>query len=122
MSMPTNTYLPSDLVSLDIMNLLGTMDSVILRCARQAHMSTFDESKYLAGTTVAYQVAAIPPVNRGEELKLSPYEQRTLFIKADKKRWYFSVSHAFNQTDDVFFLNRKLVSETISAPTLKSNS
>jgi len=120
MSMPTNTYLPSDLVSLDIMQLLGNMDSVILRCAGQAHTSTFDESKYSPGTSVAYQVAGIPPVNRGKELRLTPYEQRTLFIKADEKRWYFSVTHAFNQTDDIFFLNRKLISETISAPTLKA--
>ena len=120
MSMPTNTYLPSDLVSLDIMNLLGTMDSVILRCAGRAHTSTFDEKEYSPGTSVAYQVAGIPPVNRGKELKITPYEQRTLFIKADEKRWYFSVTHAFNQTDDIFFLNRKLISETISAPTLKA--
>ena len=118
--MPTNTYLPSDLVSLDIMKLLGNMDSVILRCAGQAHTSTFDEKQYVPGMTVAYQVAGIPPVNRGQELRLTPYEQRTLFIKADTQRWYFSVSHAFNQTDDIFMLNRKLISETISAPTLKA--
>jgi hypothetical protein len=120
MSMPTNTYLPSDLVSLDIMHLLGNMDSVILRCAGKTHTSTFDEKEYVPGMTVAYQVAGVPPVNRGQELRLSPYEQRTLFIKADVQRWYFSVSHSFNQTDDLFYMNRKLISETISAPTLKA--
>jgi len=70
--------------------------------------------------TVGYQVAGIPPVHRGDTLTFSPYEQRTLYIKANTKRWYFSVTHAFNQTDDIFYMNRKLVSETISAPTLKA--
>jgi len=30
------------------------------------------------------------------------------------------VTHAFNQTDDIFYMNRRLISETISAPTLKA--
>ena len=116
----TNTYLPSQLVSLDIMNLLGQMDSVILKCAGPAHTTTFDENKYIPGTSVAYQVSGIPPVHRGDTLSFTPYEQRTLFIKADTKRWYFSVTNSFHQTDDVFYTNKKLVSETISAPTLKA--
>lgn len=120
MTTMTNTYLPSQLVSLDILHLLGQMDSPILRCTGPAHTSTFDESKYIAGKTIGYQVAGIPPVHRGSVLTFSPYEQRTLYIKADDKRWYFSVSHAFNQTDDIFYTNKKLVSETISAPTLKA--
>jgi hypothetical protein len=120
MSTPTNTYLPSQLVSLDILKLLETMDCVILRCAGKAHTSTFDDKQYIPGMTVGYQVAGIPPVSRGQTLNFTPYEQRTLYIKADTKRWYFSVTHAFNQTDDIFYLNRKLITETISAPTLKA--
>ena len=120
MTTPTNTYLPSQLVSLDIMQLLANMDSVILRCAGKTHTSTFDEKQYVPGMTVGYQVAGVPPVTRGQELEFTPYEQRTLYIKADTQRWYFSVSHAFNQTDDLFYMNRKLISETISAPTLKA--
>ena len=120
MTTPMNTYKPSDLVSLDIMQLLGNMDCVILRCAGKAHTSTFDDKSYIPGMTVSYQVAGIPPVSRGQQLKFTPYEQRTLYIKADVKRWYFSVTHAFNQTDDIFYRNRKLITETISAPTLKA--
>jgi len=120
MTTPTNTYLPSKLVSLDILHLLENMDCVILRCAGKAHTSTFDDKDYIPGMTVGYQVAGIPPVTRGQKLEFTPYEQRTLFIKADVKRWYFSVTHAFNQTDDIFYMNRKLISETISAPTLKA--
>jgi len=120
MTTPTNTYLPSKLVSLDIMHLLENMDCVILRCAGKAHMGTFNEREYTPGMTVGYQVAGVPPVSRGQKLEFTPYEQRTLFIKADVRRWYFSVTHAFNQTDDIFYLNRKLISETISAPTLKA--
>lgn len=115
-----NTYLPSQLVSLDILHLLGQMDSPILKCAGRAHTGTFDEKEYTPGKAFGYQVAGIPPVHRGDTLTFSSYEQRTLFIKADTKRWYFSVSHAFNQTDDLFYMNRKLVSETLSAPTLKA--
>jgi len=120
MSTPTNTYLPSQLVSLDILKLLENMDCVILRCAGKAHTGTFDEKQYTPGMTVGYQVAGIPPVSRGQQLSFTPYEQRTLYIKADTKRWYFSVTQAFNQTDDIFYLNRKLITETISAPTLKA--
>jgi len=120
MTIPNNAYLPSQLVSLDILHLLENMDCVFLRCAGRTHTSTFDEKQYMPGKTVGYQVAGIPPVTRGQELSFSAYEQRTLFIKADVKRWYFSVTHGFNQTDDVFYLNRKLVAETISAPTLKA--
>ncbi len=116
----TNNYLPSQLVSLDIMHLLGKMDSVILKCAGQAHTTTFDENKYMPGTSVAYQVSGIPPVHRGDTLTFTPYEQRTLHIKMDTKRWYFSVTNSFHQTDDIFYTNKKLVSETISAPTLKA--
>ena len=83
MSTPTNTYLPSQLVSLDILKLLETMDCVILRCAGKAHTSTFDEKQYVPGMTVGYQVAGIPPVTRGQTLNFTPYEQRTLYIKAD---------------------------------------
>ena len=106
MTTMTNTYLPSQLVSLDILHLLGQMDSPILRCTGPAQTSTFDESKYIAGKTIGYQVAGIPPVHRGSVLTFSPYEQRTLYIKADDKRWYFSVTHAFNQTDDIFYTNK----------------
>lgn len=122
MSTPANNYLPgaSNLVSLDILKLLETMDCVILRCAGKAHTNTFDEKQYTPGMTVGYQVAGIPPVTRGQTLKFTPYEQRTLYIKADTKRWFFSVSRTFNQTDDIFYLNRKLITETISAPTLKA--
>ena len=115
-----NTYLPSQLVSLDIMNLLGQMDSVILKCAGQAQTTAFDESKYIPGKSIAYQVSGIPPVHRGDTLTFTPFEQRTLHIKADTKRWYFSVTNSFHQTDDIFYTNKKLVSETISAPTLKA--
>ena len=120
MTLPTNNYLPSQLVSLDILNLLGVMDSPILKCAGQAQTNTFDEKGYVPGMTVGYQVAGIPPVQRGQKMNFTDYEQRTLFIKADVKRWYFSVTHAFNQVDDIFYLNRKLVTETISAPTVKA--
>ena len=120
MSALTNTYLPSQLVSLDILHLLGVMDSPILKCAGKAQTSTFDEKDYMPGMIVGYQVAGIPPVQRGDTLSFSSYDQRTLYIKADTKRWYFSVTHAFNQTDDIFYMNKKLVSETISAPTLKA--
>jgi hypothetical protein len=115
-----NTYLPSQLVSLDILHLLGHMNSPILNCAGKAQTNTFDESKYIPGMTVSYQVAGIPPVHRGDTLTFSSYEQRTLYIKADTKRWYFSVTHAFNQTDDIFYMNRRLITETLSAPTLKA--
>lgn len=120
MALPKNKYNPSQLVSLDILNLLEGIDSVILRCAGKAHTNTFDDNDYVPGMTVGYQVAGIPPVHRGEKLVFSPYEQRTLYITANTKRWYFSVTHAFNQTDDVFYMNRELVAETISAPTLKA--
>lgn len=120
MSTLTNSYLPSQLVSLDIMQLLGNMDSPILKCAGKAHTGTFNDNSYIAGKSIGYQVAGIPPVHRGDTLTFSPYEQRTLYIKADTKRWYFAVTHAFNQTDDLFYMNRKLVSESISAPTLKA--
>ena len=116
----TNTYLPSQLVSLDILNLLGKLDSPILRCSGKAHTNTFDEKQFIPGMTVGYQVAGIPPVQRGDTLSFESYEQRTLFIKADTKRWYFSVTHCFNQTDDIFYMNPKLMTETISAPTLKA--
>lgn len=120
MSNLTNTYLPSQLVSLDILNLLGKLDSPILRCSGKAQTNTFDEKQYIPGMTVGYQVAGIPPVHRGDTLSFEGYEQRTLFIKADTKRWYFSVTHCFNQTDDIFYMNPNLMTETISAPTLKA--
>jgi hypothetical protein len=120
MSSLTNTYLPSQLVSLDILNLLGKLDSPILRCAGKAHTNTFDEKQYIPGMTVGYQISGIPPVQRGDTLNFESYEQRTLYIKADTKRWYKSVTHAFNQTDDIFYMNPKLMTETISAPTLKA--
>ena len=116
----TNNYLPSQLVSLDILNLLGKLDSPILRCSGKAQTNTFDEKQFTPGMTVGYQVAGIPPVQRGDTLSFESYEQRTLFIKADTKRWYFSVTHCFNQTDDIFYMNPKLMTETISAPTLKA--
>ena len=120
MSIMTNTYLPSQLVSLDIMNLLGHMSSPILDCAGSAQTSTFDENSYIPGTSVGYQVSGIPPVGRSDVLSFTPYEQRTLYIKADTKRWYFSVTNSFHQLDEVFYTNKKLVTETISAPTLKA--
>jgi len=120
MSTLNNTYLPSQLVSLDILHLLGEMDSPILKCAGKAQTNTFDEKDYMPGMTVGYQVAGIPPVQRGDTLSFTPYEQRTLYIKADTKRWYFSVTNSFNQTDDIFYMNRQLITETISAPTLKA--
>lgn len=120
MSALTNTYLPSQLVSEDILHLLGEMNSPVLKCAGKAQTNTFDEKSYIPGMTVGYQVAGVPPVHRGDTLTFSPYEQRTLYIKADTKRWYFSVTHAFNQTDDLFYTNRKIVTETISAPTMKA--
>jgi len=120
MSSLTNTYLPSQLVSLDILHLLGKLDSPILRCAGKAQTNTFDEKQYIPGMTVGYQVAGIPPVSRGDTLSFESYEQRTLYIKADTKRWYKSVTHAFNQTDDLFYMNPRLMTETISAPTLKA--
>ena len=120
MSSLTNSYLPSQLVSLDILNLLGKLDSPILRCAGKAQTNTFDEKQYIPGMTVGYQISGIPPVQRGDTLNFESYEQRTLYIKADTKRWYKSVTHAFNQTDDIFYMNPKLMTETISAPTLKA--
>jgi len=120
MSSLSNSYLPSQLVSLDILHLLGQMNAPILKCAGKAETNTFDDKSYIPGMTVGYQVAGIPPVSRSDTLTFTPYEQRTLYIKADTKRWYFSVTHAFNQTDDIFYMNRRLISETISAPTLKA--
>lgn len=120
MSIPTNTYTPSQLVSLDILNLLGNMNSVFLKCAGSAHTNTFDEDDYTPGKTVGYQVSGIPETTRGQSLTFTEYQQRTLFIKADTKRWYRSVTHGFNQTDNIFYLNRKLIMDTISAPSLKA--
>ena len=111
----------SSLVSLDIMHLLKRMDSVILKCSSKTHTGTFDNDTYRPGMTVGYQIAGVPPVTRGSKMEFdNEYEQRTLYITADTDRWYFSVTNVFNQTDDIFYLNRKLITETISAPILSA--
>lgn len=115
-----NTYNPSELVSLDIMNLLGEMDSIFLKYTGTHGMSTYNDDSYVPGMTVSYQVSGIPPVTRGELMKFTPYEQRQLFIKADVKRWQKSTTRAFNLTDDIFYMKPELVTETISAPALRA--
>lgn len=116
----SNTYYPSQLVSQDIMNLLGQMESPILKTAGRTHTGTFDDKNYSPGMSVGFHVSGIPTVSRSNILQFSSYEQRILYITADVRRWQFSVSHTINQEDDVFFMNRKLLAETISAPSLKA--
>ena len=115
-----NTYNPSQLVSLDILNLLGEMDSVFLKYTGTHGMSTFKDDDYVPGMTVGYQVSGMPPVTRGDLMTFTPYEQRTLYIKADTKRWMKSVTSSFNLTDDIFYMRPELVTETLSAPTLRA--
>lgn len=119
-SILTNKYTPSELISLDIMNLLGEMDSVFLKYTGTHGMSTFRDEDYVPGMTVGYQVSGIPPVTRSDKMYFTEYEQRTLHIKADNERWMKSVTSSFNLTDDIFFMKPQLVTETISAPTLRA--
>lgn len=115
-----NTYNPSQLISLDIMNLLGEMDSVFLKYTGTHGMSTFRDEDYVPGMSVGFQVSGIPPVTRGDLMRFQSYSQRSLYIKADTKRWMKSVTSSFNLTDDIFYMKPELVTETISAPTLRS--
>ena len=115
-----NTYNPSQLVSLDIMNLLREMETIFLKYTGTHGMSTYNDGTYVPGKTVSYQVAGVPPITRGELMKLTPYEQRQLFIKADPKRFQKSASRASMLTDDIFYMKPELVTETISAPTLRA--
>ena len=73
MSTLNNTYLPSQLVSLDILQLLGELDSPILKCAGKAQTSTFDENNYMPGMTVGYQVAGIPSSFKRGYSELYPF-------------------------------------------------
>ena len=115
-----NTYNPSQLVSLDIMNLLGEMESIFLKYTGTHGVSTYGDEEYVPGKTVSYQVSGMPPVTRGDLMQFTSYEQRQLFIKADTRRWQKSVTSAFNLTDDIFYMKPELVTETISAPTLRA--
>ncbi|MDN3509178.1 MAG: hypothetical protein P0S93_04085 [Candidatus Neptunochlamydia sp.] len=74
------------LVSDDIMYLLKDMRGSILSCAGSVHPRT-DNENYTPRESVAYPVSGIPNSTRGESVMSTPYEQRTLYIKADQKRW-----------------------------------
>ena len=109
----------STLVSLDIMHLLKRMDSVVLKCSGRTHTQNFDNEEFRPGTSIGYQLAGIPPVNRGIEMKYDlEFSQRTMWITCDTDRNYFSITNTLNQLDSVFYLNRKLITEQISAPAL----
>lgn len=115
-----NTFNPSQLVSQDILKLLGEFKSTVLECTSQAEMSGFNNEKYAPGKTIGYQVSGVPVLNRGERLKFNSYEQRTLYITADVERWYFSHSVPFDQTDKLFYTNPKILTETLTAPTIRA--
>ena len=114
-----NQYSPSDLVSLDIIHLLGEWNPTFLRYTGTHGMSLFDNDEFVSGKTINIQVGGVPPLTLGSKVYLTPYEQRVISIKADENEM-LSVTLGNKLTAEMFYMKPDLRRETISAPVLKA--
>lgn len=110
----------SKLISVRTQKLVQEMNGVVFMCSSTNHMEVYGEQDYMPGKTIGFPVAGSPQATRGNHMEIDNLiEQRTLYIKADDDKNYFSVTYPIKATDKQFYFNnKKYYDDTVIVPSL----